>query len=135
MLSINRESSAPVKSIENAVLAWTQELAPHGIFVTDTELKIRSWNNWLEIHSGLKESDVIGRTVAEIFPKLIRKRLAAQYKLALAGQVAVLSTSLHGLSACLCKAPLPKRPIPGCNKPLASARSCRRGHLRNDHHR
>lgn len=90
------KSTVPLNQLGTAVLAWTQDLAPHGILVTDHNLKIRGWNNWLEIHSGLKEAEVLGRTISEIFPQLETERLDAQYKLALSGQVALLSTSLHG---------------------------------------
>lgn len=85
-----------LNELQQAVLAWTQELAPHGVLVTDKDLKIRSWNNWLETHSGLEESAVLGRTVAEVFPQLDTDRVSSQYELALSGQVVLLSTSLHG---------------------------------------
>ncbi len=77
------------------MLHWVQQLAPHGIFTTDTELRIRTWNNWLEIHSGLSASKVCGKLLVEVFPELLTRNLEKQFHRALEGQVSVLSTALH----------------------------------------
>ena len=36
------------------MLRWFDELAGQGVFTTDTELVVRSWNRWLERHTGLR---------------------------------------------------------------------------------
>ena len=78
-----------------ALLQWMQQLAPHGIVTTDTDLCIQSWNNWLETHSGLSAQNVLGRPLLEVFPELATRRLDTFFHGALEGQVSVLSTALH----------------------------------------
>ena len=60
---------------KGAMLAWVQALAPYGILTTDTELRIRSWNQWLASHSGLRAEDVIGRVLGDVFPYVRERRL------------------------------------------------------------
>ena len=79
-----------------ALLHWMQQLAPHGIFTTDNELRIQTWNHWLETHSGISAARAIGQPLLELFPELDARKLADQYRRALEGQVSVLSTALHG---------------------------------------
>src|SRR5687767_5602620 len=81
---------------EAAILHWMQQLAPHGIFTTDNELRIQSWNHWLEHHSGLAAETVLGKPLLEVFPDLVTRKLDAQFRRAAEGQVSVLSTALHG---------------------------------------
>jgi hypothetical protein len=38
--------------LKEAALAWLNDLSAHGILVTDAELKICGWNQWLERNSG-----------------------------------------------------------------------------------
>ena len=80
---------------EPAIFHWMQQLAPHGIFTTDTDLRIQTWNHWLETHSGLSADDVIGKRLADTFPELAARNLEDHYRSALEGQVSVLSTALH----------------------------------------
>ncbi|HKQ36489.1 MAG TPA: PAS domain S-box protein [Verrucomicrobiae bacterium] len=79
-----------------AILNWTHELAPHGIFTTDTELRITTWNHWLENYSRLRAEQVLGRPLVEIFPSLTERRLDDYFSDALRGEVKVLSRALHG---------------------------------------
>lgn len=78
-----------------ALAAWMQEIAPFGIFTTDGELRIRSWNQWLVVHSGLSSDAVVGRPLIEVFPNLTERRLDGHFHRALAGEISVLSTALH----------------------------------------
>jgi PAS domain S-box-containing protein len=80
---------------KGAMLAWVQAIAPYGIFTTDTELKIRTWNQWLVTHSGLRPDEVIGRPLIEVFPNVSERKLDEHFRRALAGEVSVLSTALH----------------------------------------
>ena len=89
-------SSAALENRDAALLQWMQQLAPHGILTTDTELYIQSWNYWLETHSGLSAQTVLGRHLLEVFPDLAARRLDAHFHRAIEGQVSVLSTALHG---------------------------------------
>ena len=77
------------------MLHWMQQLAPHGIFTTDTNLYIQTWNSWLETHSGLSATEVCGRPLAEVFPELVMRKLDEQFRRALEGQISVLSTTFH----------------------------------------
>jgi PAS domain S-box-containing protein len=78
------------------LLRWINDLAGQGILITDAELKIRAWNRWLEEHSGLMASDVLGRALLDVFTELETRRLDRQYKWVLEGQTRVLSQRLHG---------------------------------------
>lgn len=81
--------------LNDAVLRWMNDLAAQGIFMTDTDLTIRGWNHWLELHSGRSASDMIGRNLLEAYPELFERRLERYYREALAGQVRLLSHRLH----------------------------------------
>ncbi len=78
-----------------ALLHWLNDLADRGIVATDANLKILSWNRWLEIHSGFSARQTIGRELFDIYPELIERRLDRFYHQALGGQVAILSQRLH----------------------------------------
>ena len=82
--------------LKAAVLHWMHDLAAQGIVTTDGELNVVEWNNWMEEHTGKRAHEVIGKSLLELFPELIERRLDRQYKWALEGQVRVLSQALHG---------------------------------------
>jgi PAS domain S-box-containing protein len=90
-----REPAARGDSFSESASGWMHAIAPFGIFTTDRELKIRSWNQWLVTHSGLTESEMIGRPLTEAFPDLESRRLLSRFTRALAGEVSMLSTALH----------------------------------------
>ncbi len=79
-----------------AVLRWMHDLAAQGILMTDDELNIHGWNQWLEEHTERRAADVIGRNLLELYPELVERRLDRYYKWALEGQVRLLSQRLHG---------------------------------------
>src|SRR5215212_961830 len=95
VLKIIPEDLSSVEQRGAALLHWMQQLAPHGIFATDNELRVQTWNHWLEAHSGLSAKNAIGKPLLELFPQLAARKLADQYHRALEGQVSVLSTALH----------------------------------------
>ena len=96
VLKLVPEDQNSVEQRGTALLHWMQQLAPHGIFTTDNELRIQTWNHWLETHSGFSAARAIGQPLLELFPELDARKLASQYHRALEGQVSVLSTALHG---------------------------------------
>ena len=49
-----------------------------GIIVLDREYRILKWNYWMEKHSGLRESDIVGRNIFDIYPD-IRERNKERY--------------------------------------------------------
>ncbi len=81
--------------LQAATLEWIDRFAPYGVIATDRELRVRSWNRWMEQHSGLATKDVLGRKLFELFPRLEQKR-KPQLERALEGEVSVISTALHG---------------------------------------
>ncbi|MGZ5546172.1 MAG: ATP-binding protein [Limisphaerales bacterium] len=86
----------PNAELDEATLEWIDRFAPYGVLATDRELRIRSWNCWLEKHSGFAEKDVLGRKITEVYPDLAKRRLIPQFERALQGEVSVISTALHG---------------------------------------
>ncbi|HEY6332955.1 MAG TPA: ATP-binding protein [Blastocatellia bacterium] len=82
--------------LNEAALQWFSELSTQGILVTDAQLNIRAWNNWLAIHSGQSAEVMIGRGLVEAYPDLVSRRLDEYYKDALIGQVRLISQRLHG---------------------------------------
>lgn len=78
-----------------AMLRWLDELSNQGIFTTDYDLVICSWNRWLQRHTGRAAADVIGRPLFEVYPELLLRGVEGFYNAALAGEVSVLAHSLH----------------------------------------
>jgi signal transduction histidine kinase len=83
-------------SIDRAILGWMQELTPHGILVTDAQLRINRWNLWLESNSGLKREEVLDRPLFEVFPEIVTRRMDRYFQSAMKGEVSLLSSALHG---------------------------------------
>ena len=78
-----------------AMLRWFEEHAAQGVFTTDRDLTIRTWNRWLAMATGSPAEDVVGRPLLEVVPSLAERGLDAHYREALSGQVKVLSHALH----------------------------------------
>ena len=83
VLRIVAEELASAQQRDSALLHWMQQLAPHGVFTTDNDLRIQTWNHWLETHSGLPATAVVGRSLLEAFPELVTRKLADQFHRAL----------------------------------------------------
>jgi PAS domain S-box-containing protein len=79
-----------------AAFRWFNDLSAQGILITDAELCIRGWNNWLENSTGRRAETIIGQNLLEVFPDLVKRGLDQYYKDALAGQIRVISQRLHG---------------------------------------
>jgi signal transduction histidine kinase len=69
--------------------------APQGVLITDNELVVQGWNAWLEQHTRMPKSQVIGRPLLELFPDLRQRGLDSLYEDVLKGQVRLLSQRLH----------------------------------------
>jgi PAS domain S-box-containing protein len=78
-----------------ALLSWMQDVAPYGLLITDTDLRVRSWNHWLCAASGISADEIVGKRLTEVFPELAARHLDRYYERALQGEVSVLSTALH----------------------------------------
>jgi PAS domain S-box-containing protein len=83
------------QQLDTAILGWTHELAPHGIFTTDSQMRITSWNHWLETHSMFRAEQVVGQPLLKVVPSLGDRRLDGYFRDALKGEVKILSTALH----------------------------------------
>lgn len=81
--------------LNNATLQWLNDLTAQGILTTDTNLRIQGWNRWLELHSGRRSADMIGRNLLEVYPELVSRHHDQWYRQALNGQVMVLAQRLH----------------------------------------
>ncbi|GIV95486.1 MAG: hypothetical protein KatS3mg057_0143 [Herpetosiphonaceae bacterium] len=81
--------------LTEATLEWLNDLSPHGILITDAALIIRGWNRWMELHSGRRAVDVLGRSLLEAYPELVERRMDDAYRQALSGQTVVLAHRLH----------------------------------------
>jgi PAS domain S-box-containing protein len=79
----------------SAVLRWLDELAEQGVFTTDKDLQILTWNKWLEMRSGRPAAEVVGRHLFEVYPQLVERKLEKYYRDALAGHPRVLAHSFH----------------------------------------
>jgi PAS domain S-box-containing protein len=82
-------------TVESAMLEWAQNHGDRGVFTTDTDLQIKSWNLWLADATGVTPGEAIGQPLLELVPSLVERGLDQAYREALAGQVMVLSHSLH----------------------------------------
>ena len=85
-----------VADLREAILQGLNNVADLGIFTTDAQLKISSWNHWLEIHSRRSAKEMLGLSLLEAYPEMAERRLQRFYQQALNGQVVVLSQRLHG---------------------------------------
>ena len=88
------DSLSPFRA-HDAVSSWIQDIAPYGVFTTDSELRIRSWNQWLSSRGPWPAEKIIDRPLAEAFPELLTRRFMERYQRALAGEISVLSSALH----------------------------------------
>jgi PAS domain S-box-containing protein len=86
----------PEPLLNAAMVRWLNELATAGIFTTDANLVIRSWNHWLERVTGRQEQSVVGRPLFEVFPELTKRQFERYYAAALRGEVSVLAHRFHG---------------------------------------
>jgi signal transduction histidine kinase len=92
----NQSPESSFGSREVALLGWIHDYAPYGVLTTDKQFRIRSWNHWMELHSGKELSTVLGMSIFDLFPDLTERGLAPRLHRALEGEVSVLSTALHG---------------------------------------
>jgi signal transduction histidine kinase/ActR/RegA family two-component response regulator len=70
-------------------------LGAWGILTTDCNLRIVSWNRWLERHSGKAAGEVIGQPLFAVYPDLTVRALDRYYQQAIEGQSSMLSQRFH----------------------------------------
>jgi signal transduction histidine kinase/ActR/RegA family two-component response regulator len=86
---------APLDVFAEALSRWFEELADRGIFATDAELVIRTWNPWLEAQTGIPAAAAVGAHLCTLYPTLAERGLEQYYREALNGEVRVLSERFH----------------------------------------
>ena len=90
-----RGSSADEGVLGAALLQWLDLLAMQGVFTTDRDHVIRSWNRWLATNTGYDAGDVIGRSVFDALPDLESRGFREYFDAALRGQTTMLAHGLH----------------------------------------
>ena len=90
-----RSDAVDPVSLGGATLQWFNDHAAEGIFTTDSDLRIRSWNQWLHAATGIASSAAVGRPLFEVMPALKERGFDQYYEEALRGEVKVLSHALH----------------------------------------
>jgi PAS domain S-box-containing protein len=86
----------PEPLLNAAMVRWLNELAMVGIFTTDADLVVRSWNQWLERVTGRSEASVVGKRLFDLYPELSKRNFDRHYTSALRGEVSVLAHRFHG---------------------------------------
>lgn len=66
-----------------------------GIVLTDKELRITFWNQWMEMHSGYSNASVLGRNLLDVFPNFSENQIYQEYKKALDGEAVTLSQQVN----------------------------------------
>jgi PAS domain S-box-containing protein len=82
-------------AITSGMLRWFEDHAAQGLFTTDCDFIIRSWNHWLESATALNAEDVIGRPLFEVVPSLVERGVDQYYREAATGLSKILSHTLH----------------------------------------
>jgi signal transduction histidine kinase len=78
-----------------ALLSWIRQHAPYGVVTLDESFQVQTWNHWMELHSGKRFEDVVGKHLFTVYPDVQERRLVAHFERAMQGESSVLSTSLH----------------------------------------
>ena len=87
--------SADEPLMDAAMLRWLDEFSNQGIIATDADLRIRSWNRWLERHVGRPAAAVIGQPLLTAFSEIGARGFERYYRAALAGEISLLAQPLH----------------------------------------
>ena len=87
--------SMDTETLARATLQWLDEHATGGVFTTDAELRVRSWNQWLCAATGIAAAHAIGRPLFDVLPEFRQRSFDRYYDEALRGEIKVLSHALH----------------------------------------
>lgn len=67
-----------------------------GIVVLDSDLRIKHWNRWMALHSGISEEEIVGAGIFAFFPNLNTPRFLRSCKSVLTfGNFSFFSQKLH----------------------------------------
>ena len=84
------------RRITQATIDWLDQFFPFGILTTDRDLVVTGWNQWMALHSGRKAQDVLNKSLPDLYPEFVERKMDRYFRAALSGQVVVLSHRLHG---------------------------------------
>ena len=104
------------RRLRGGMLQWLENQASQGLFTTDRDLVIRTWNRWLATATGLPPTRSSAGRCLEVVPSLVERGLDAHYHDALGGQVKVLSHTLHRYLV-----PCPQPTATTCRRPARIA--------------
>jgi signal transduction histidine kinase/ActR/RegA family two-component response regulator len=111
---MNQTGPASWQHLVTALHEWFDELYAGGVFMTDTELRVRAWNRWLEIHTGRPTREVLGLPLLDAFPEIAERGLAQYYHDALSGEARVVAFEFHRyLLAIPARSPAAMKPAAG----------------------
>jgi PAS domain S-box-containing protein len=88
-------TSGSQADFSRGLLRWFDDHAGQGLFTTDRDLRLTSWNRWLVSATGLTGEQVIGQRLFEVVPSLVERGFDGYYQDALTGLAKVLSHTLH----------------------------------------
>ena len=89
------DTSFDLAKLHASVVHWVTEDSHQGCFVTDVQLRVVLWNRWMELHSGRSASEVLGRSLLELYPDVGDREIKEYYQSALEGRVTILAHALH----------------------------------------
>ncbi len=79
--------------IEGMMLA--ADILDVGMFVVDADLRITVWNQWMEVASGHSAEELIGKSIADVFPAIAGTARDNSFRRAVAGETVVLAHRFH----------------------------------------
>lgn len=85
----------PQMGLSAALVGELDLIGDWGLVTTDTNLVINGWNNWLERHGSGFAGAVLGRSLFDVYPDLLTRKLDHYYRQALDGRSVILSQQLH----------------------------------------
>jgi HEAT repeat protein len=67
-----------------------------GVFTVDADLVVRTWDAWMETHTGIAAAAACGRPLGEVVPSLVERGLIQRFaQVVSSGEVQVLAPAFH----------------------------------------
>jgi signal transduction histidine kinase len=71
------------------------DLLDAGVLITDESLVVRGWNRWFAAASGLSASEVVGRSLIDVFPAIAESGGENAFRRALIGETTIRAHRFH----------------------------------------